>query len=520
MKKIFCLLGVGIALSWQVAFSQSGAAHNPVIYADVPDMSMVRVGDTYYMSSTAMHLSPGLPIMKSKDLINWEVASYCYNSLGDLDELKLNNGKNIYGGGTWASSIRYHEGVFYVTTFSYSTGKTHVYRTRDIEKGNWEATSFSPACHDHSLFFDEGRIYLIWGGGRLNIAELNEDMSGLKEGTERVLIENATAPVGVKEGMPAEGSQLFKINGKYYLVNICWPVGGMRTVLVHRADNLNGPWEGKVMLQDRGIAQGGLVDTPQGEWYAYLFRDNGSVGRIPYWAPVQWVDGWPVMGIDGKVPDTLNRPVQKSGIPGIVSSDEFSRKKNDAALPLVWQWNHEPDNTLWSVSGRKGYLRLKTGRIDTDFLQARNTLTQRTFGPICSGITAIDVSQMKEGDCAGLALLQKKYGWVGVKYENGSKKIVMVSAQNDKPEEVESLPLSQKKLFLKASCDYTDSKDIADFYYSLNGKDWKKIGNQLRMEYSIPHFMGYRFGLFNYASQQAGGYVDFDYFRVSDKKLK
>ena len=261
-----------------------------------------------------------------------------------------------------------------------------------------------------------------------------------------------------------------------------------------------------------------MIDTPDGRWFAYLFRDNGSVGRIPYLVPVKWEDGWPVLGINGKVPETLDLPASKGLIPGIVASDEFTRKKKDAALPLVWQWNHNPDNSLWSVSERKGYLRLKTGRIDTDFLSARNTLTQRTIGPVCSGTTSMDVSDMKEGDFAGLALLQKKYGWIGVKYENGVKKIVMVSAQTDKPEEVESLPLNQNTVFLKAECDFTDKKDIADFYYSLDGKKWTKIGSQLKMAYTLPHFMGYRFGLFNYATKTPGGYVDFDYFRISDSK--
>jgi beta-xylosidase len=164
------------------------------------------------------------------------------------------------------------------------------------------------------------------------------------------------------------------------------------------------------------------------------------------------------------------------------------------------------------VNGKKGYLRLKTGRVDDDFLQAKNTLTQRTIGPECSGSTAIDVSNMKEGDFAGLALLQKKYGLVGVKYENGEKKIVMVSAQNEEPDEVESIPLNHKNVYLKAECDFRNRKDVADFYFSLDGKKWIKIGSQLKMEYTLPHFMGYRFGLFNYATQQTGGFVDFDYF--------
>jgi beta-xylosidase len=518
LKRNLILSLISCNFLFNALFIHAQSARNPIIFADVPDMSMIRVGDVYYMSSTTMHMSPGVPIMKSEDLVNWQIVNYAYNILDDVDALNLENGKNAYGGGSWASCLRYHDGVYYVSTFSDTTNKTYIYTTNDIEKGLWKETSFTPAYHDHTLFFDDdGRIYMIWGAGKLMITELEADLSGVKKGTEKELIENASAPAGSEIGLGAEGSQLFKINGNYYLFNITWPKGGMRTVVIHRADNIHGPYEGRIGLQDRGIAQGGLIDTPDGRWFSYLFRDYGAVGRIPYLVPVKWEDDWPVLGIDGKVPDTLDLPASKGLIPGIVSSDEFSRQKGDRALPLVWQWNHNPDNTLWSVYERKGYLRLRTGRIDNDFLQARNTLTQRTFGPACSGIASIDVSNMKEGDFAGLALLQQKYGQVGVKYENGDKFIVMVSAESDVPVEMERIPLTQKTVFLKAECNFKDRADIAKFYYSLDEKLWKPIGPSLKMAYTIPHFMGYRFGLFNYATQNTGGYVDFDYFRISER---
>jgi beta-xylosidase len=507
----FSLLAV---VSESSVFAQN-RAKNPVIHADVPDMSMIRVGDTYYMSSTTMHMSPGVPIMKSKDLVNWEIVSYCYDTLNNVDALNLENDKNAYGSGSWASCIRYHNDTYYVSTFAGTTNKTYIYSTKDIENGPWEKISFSPNYHDHTLFFDDdGKIYMIWGVGRLMMVELKKDLSGVKDGTERVLIENASEPAGDNIMLPAEGSQVFKANGKYYLFNITWPHGGMRTVIIHRADKITGLWESRLALQDRGIAQGGLIDTPDGNWYAYLFRDYGSVGRIPYLVPVTWEDGWPVLGTDGKVPEELDLPASKGLIPGIVASDEFKRKRGESDLPLVWQWNHNPDNELWSVNLRKGYLRLKTGRVDEHFLQAKNTLTQRTIGTECSGSTSIDVSNMKEGDFAGLALLQRKYGLVGVKYENGLKRIVMISAQNENPVEVESLPLEQKTVYLKAECDFRDRKDMAGFYFSYDNKKWTKIGSQLHMEYTLPHFMGYRFGLFNYATQTTGGHVDFDYFKI------
>ena len=411
MKELFSLYGLlAIAFHFLMGPLQAQKATNPIMFADIPDIALIRVRDTYYMSSTTMHMSPGVPIMKSKDLVNWKLVNYAYDTLANVDELNLENGKSTYGRGSWASSMRYHKGTYYVTTFAQTTGKTYVYTTKNIEKGAWKVSSFKPSYHDHTLFFDDdGRVYMIYGAGKLRLIELNAEASGVKAGTtEQVVIENASAPAGTNINLNAEGSQLFKFNGKYYLFNIVWPRGGMRTVLIHRADKITGPYEGRVALQDLGVAQGGLIDTPDGNWFAYLFRDFGSVGRIPYLVPVKWVDGWPVLGVGGKVSETLNLPASKGLIPGIIASDEFNRRKGEPVLPLVWQWNHNPKNNLWSLSERKGYLRLKTGRIDTSFLLARNTLTQRTIGPVCTGSTSLDVSHMKDGDFAGLCLLQKK----------------------------------------------------------------------------------------------------------------
>jgi beta-xylosidase len=491
-------------------------AQNPILFADVPDLSMIRVGDTYYMSSTTMHMSPGLPIMKSTDLVNWTLISYAYDTLANIDELNLENGKSTYGRGSWASSIRYHNGVYYVSTFAQTTGKTYIYSTRDIEKGPWNISSFKPSYHDHTLFFDNNhKVYMIYGAGKIKLIELTADASKVKADVpEKVIIDNASLPAASNIMLPAEGSQLFKVNGKYYLFNIVWPKGGMRTVLIHRADKIDGPYEGRVALEDRGIAQGGLIDTPDGRWFAYLFRDYGSVGRIPYLVPVEWQDGWPVLGVNRKVPDDLSPfglPSSKGLIPNIVASDEFERKAGENPLPLVWQWNHNPDNMLWSLEEREGFLRLKTGRIDTSLLQSRNTLTQRTIGPKCVGSTSIDISAMKDGDFAGLILLQKKYGAIGVVTEGKQKFVVMKTESG----QVEKVKIKQKNIYLKAECNFLDMKDVSTFFYSTDNKTWKRIGNDLHMSYTLPHFMGYRFGLFNYATKNPGGHVDFDYFRIT-----
>jgi len=507
-----------LTLTYVGVTAQQNSAENPIIFADVPDLSMIRVGDTYYMSSTTMHMSPGLPIMKSKDLVNWTMLNYAYQSLEGSDAMNMANGQTAYGNGTWASSLKYHNQTFYVSTFSKTTGKTYIFHTKDIEKGDWKMISFSPSLHDHSLFFENDKAYMVYGAGQIKIVELKTDLSGINTDVpERVLIQNASLPSGTNIGLPAEGSQLFKINGKYYLMNITWPKGGMRTVVVHRADQLMGPYEGKVALQDLGVAQGGLISTPQGDWYAYLFRDYGAVGRIPYWVPVIWKDGWPVMGVDGKVPQKLPLPASKGMVPAIAASDDFNRKENDADLPLVWQWNHNPDHQFWSVRKRKGYLRLVNGRTDSSFLTARNTLTQRTFGPFSSANTLIEVDHMKDGDFAGLGVLQKNFGQIGVRSENGKKAIFFVDASTGHAVETKLIDLTQSKVYFRISCDFSNRKDLANFAYSLNGKEWVAVDHPVKMTYTLPHFMGYRFALFNYAKKMTGGYIDIDYLHVSAK---
>jgi beta-xylosidase len=524
---LVCLAALGLSLApgvglGSLACAAEAAARNPIVWADIPDLAVIRVGDVYYMSSTTMHLSPGLPIMKSTDLVNWQLVGYAYDTLGDNDALKLQNGKNAYGAGSWASSLRFHNGCFYASTFSSTTGKTHVYRTKDIEKGPWTESSFRPALHDHSLIFDDdGRVYMAYGSGDIRLIELTADATAIKPGgVNQVIIPNASLVAGPKVGLPAEGSQIRKINGKYYLFSITWPQKGMRTQLVFRADKITGPYEGRVALSDAGVAQGGLIDTPRGDWYALLFQDHGAVGRVPFLVPVTWEDGWPVLGVGGKAPATLNIPAGAGGVPRIVASDDFDPRPEAAgrpALSLPWQWNHNPDNEFWSLTRRPSFLRLTAGRVDADFLSARNTLTQRTFGPECSGTVSVDVSHMKDGDFAGLGVLQKRYGLVGVKMTGNAKSIVMVSAESDSPVEAESAPLAQDIVYLKVDCDFKNRADKAFFFHSCDGGKWTAIGKPLRMTYTLPHFMGYRFALFNYATRTAGGFVDFDYFRLSDK---
>lgn len=478
---------------------------NPFIHADIPDVSIVRVGGTFYMSHTTMHMTPGVPIMKSTDLVNWKTVGYCYQILANSDALNLANGKDAYGAGSWASSIRHKDGTFHVLVPSNTTGRTHLYTTKDAEKGPWKETIL-PFYHDPSLVLDDdGRNYVVYGQGDIKIAELAADLSGAKSGgLAKTILPQAHSVASTSVILGAEGSQVFKKDGYYYVFNICWPNGGGRTEICHRAKSLSGPWEGKVVLNSNGVAQGGVVDDAKGGWWGYLFQDNGAVGRSPWIMPVTWVDGWPVFN-GGVAPKTLAMATDDATGTGFATSDDF----NSASMRLEWQWNHNADKN-WSLTARPGHYRIATGRVDGGILSARNTLTQRSFGPKCSGRIALDASGLKDGDVAGLAAFADSLGFVAVKNTGGALSVVKYKGSRQEA----SVAIAQKRVFLRVDMDFTNRTDKATFFYSLDSVSWKGIGNTLQMSYTLGMFMGYRFALFDYATKTAGGYADFDWFKV------
>ena len=921
MRNTFLKRAVGVALALTmtlsaiplspraVAASDSGneTFTNPVMYADVPDVDVIRVDDAYYMVSTTMHLSPGCPVMKSTDLVNWETVSYTYDILDDGDKFALRNGESDYGNGSWAASIRHYNGKYYVSFASLSTGKTYIFSTTDVENGTWHRSEFNGYLHDVSLLTtqDDG-MYVVYGSGTARCRPVYEDENGdITLGDEVTLIEytgldNDGNPVNGPVSYISEGIHAYEIGDYYYLFMIQWPTGGRRQEVCWRASSLDGPWESRKVfdsglefdgqMDNAGVAQGGIVQAADGSWYAMLFQDHSSVGRIPVLVPVTWEDGWPVFGDEnGQAPVEMDLPGTYTGEKDIVVSDEFyngqphsfaadnrsvstaadtatqnaaaveaqptadqeaermelivnggfedgtenwatqqtatltpvdedgntvllvsdrtntasgpkqlltgkvhagqtiyvsarvrydegpdtrlfhismqnnadgnlwdgidnagsatakrgewttitgsytipndadlsyssifvetnwtpeqdpdtdlidfyvddvsvtveveepdygiivnggfengsepwavqeastleivteeafsgsysakiSDRTNTASGPkqvltgqlsqgqkvqvsatvkyndgpasktfnfciqcgdwrgidvvgsvtaqkgqwatitgtytipndadmsyvgcfietawtatpdptndlfdfyvddvsvvvlpdekepvepgenddngsyldLAWQWNHNPNNNDWSLTQRNGFLRLTTGTKAKNILEARNTLTQRTYGPTCSGNVALEIAGMKNGDVAGLAAFQQRYGYVGVKMENGTKYLVMTKTESDSDPngtEVERVALDNgvNRVYLRVDFDYTQRKDQATFFYSLDGAAWTQIGNTLQMAYTMPHFMGYRFGLFNYATQTTGGYVDFDYFHVSDQ---
>ena len=512
---------------------------NPMLWADVPDPDVIRVGDTFYLVSTTMHLMPGAPIMKSKDLKNWETVGYIFDKLTDSPKYDLLQG-TAYGRGQWATSLKYHKGKFYALLAPNeqgAMGDTYIFSAEKAE-GPWTIVSRMRHFHDCSLFFDDDdRVYVIYGTGEM--MELKADLSDVIEGTHRQIFQREEDEKGL-----LEGSRVIKHNGKYYLLMIShtYGPGKHRREVCYRSDNIHGPWEKQVILESEfgGFsyeAQGTIVDTEDGDWYGIIFQDRGGVGRVLTVMPCRWINGWPMLGDEnGKVPDTV-RPL-KSGEPEatIVKADDFSQAK----LGLHWQWNHNPIDQAWSLTERPGYLRLKTNRVVPNIYLAPNTLTQRMEGPSCSGIIVMDLSRMKDGDRAGLAAFNSDTGALTVKktgkkltLEMNELKVELTDrnkeVKNVEEKTIESVELKQQKIWLRIDADFRPvkaqgfmpGKDLATFYYSLDGETWTKMGSDYKMGFDWRRFfMGSKFGIFNYATKKAGGYVDidtFDYRRTSTK---
>ena len=506
----------------------ASTVNNPIIWADVPDDDIIRVGDTYYMVSTTMFFSPGAPIMKSKDLANWEICNYVFDTYANGDVQNLKNGKNDYSHGQWATSLRYNEknGKYYAFFGSYGTNKSYICSTDDIEHGEWSRVELNGMYHDASILFDDdGRNYLVYGaGGTCSIKEFNSDMTGWKSGGfEKQLFKTNF------NNLAGEGWHIHKINGYYYILGIAWPSGHGRLEFCYRSRNLNGSWENKTLLDSglgsygSGCAQGGIVDTPDGKWYGLVFQDHGAVGRIPVLVPVTWQNDWPMMGVNGKAPITLDLGTSKGT--DVAGDDSFDYSSND--LALEWSWNHNPDNSAWSVTERPGWLRLKNKNIASHLLNARNTLTMRTEGPACSSYIKLDTSNMKVGDYAGLSAFQLKYGCIGVYVnDSGAKKIYMSvnngnEVGNSSNKIVAEQNLSGNEIYLKVDFKFanvnsdgssSNNIDKANFYYSYDGQNWTKLGQELSMSYDLKLFTGYRSGIYSYPTKNTGGYADIDFF--------
>ena len=499
---------------------KSATFRNPVILADCPDPSMCRAGDYVYMVTTTMHFMPGAPVMRSKDMVHWEIVSYIFDGIDSPEySFEAENGKTGYGAGQWATSIVHHKGKFYAWFIVNDVGG-FMY-TADRPEGPWRLLSRGPYLHDGSLVFDDdGRVYVFHGSG--HVTEMKEDLTGAKPGgLDRQLFERG------EETALLEGSAAFKKDGYYYLMMVsCFLPNHPRREVCYRSKSLDGEWEKKVILETEfenwgGVGQGCVVECPDGKWRAMVFQDRGGLGRIPCLMGVTWKDGWPILGNrEGKIPSDFTKPYPS--LSGIVGSDGFKKK----TLDLRWQWNHNPLDGAWSLVERPGWMRLKAQKVAPNIFLARNTLTQRMIGPQCEGEIRMDVSRMKDGDRAGLAAFQSDSAVLAVVCEDGRKRLVMSEEKsvfeegrrNPRAEvsEKESVALSSDIVYLRIRTDFRPGQDWAEMDWSPDRKTWCRIGTRFPLRFDWTRmFVGSRFAIFCYPTKSPGGYVDVDYFRFS-----
>lgn len=537
MKKFFLLTFVSLSIctvklraqtklaaTEYTADNGDGTFKNPLLWGDWPDPDVIRVGDYFYMVSTSMHYVPGSPILRSRDLVNWEMAGYAVDHYTENPKFNMEGG-TMYLNGSWANTIRYHNGLFYVGFCTPSgwgapdaKGQFSICTAKSV-KGPWKRTIFPQYLYDPSLFFDEdGKVYVVHGSGTLYITELNADALSVKGDTIRIWDKPIKRPPGstahYKEyGM--EGSHMYKINEYYYLTNPAGGTEGWQVCL--RSKNITGPYESKIIYQDEstypnnGLHQGGMVQLKNGDWWFIIMQDRGAIGRVPHLLPVTWVDGWPILGENGKGYANGKKPDVGKSYPIIrpATSDDF----NKGTLGLQWQWNHNPDPARWSLGERKGYLRLRAS-LASDLKNARNTLTQRVQGPASQGTVEMDVSGLRDGNIAGFGIFEFPYAFIALRKEAGKSSLVMV---ND-GKVIDSIPdFSYRKLWVRANV--THENFAASFSYSVDGKQFKSLGNTLKMSLGLL-WTANRFAIFNFSTRKdgVGGYVDFNWFHFKGEK--
>ena len=519
----------------------NGSFTNPIFYDEFSDPDLIRVGDWFYMTGTTMHAVPGLPVLRSHDLVNWEFVSYAMPAFPEGPEYRLEAGRDLYGQGIWAPVLRHHDGRFHIFANINERG-LHVFSAED-PAGPWRHSVIDRNLHDLSVLFDDdGRVWAVFNYNEVRLVELRPDLSGVVEGSERVII-----PAG--NGM-GEGHHFYKVQGRYYIISANYaPVGRMQAA---RADRLDGPWEtvaisaSESMGFQRGwwengvsqrspiptdgsvfsarkpgdnelgavpLHQGGIVQTANGEWWGFSMMDLKSIGRTTFLSPVTWHAGWPYFGLPGNLgrsPRTWRKP--QVGVPMAPHAPYARSESFDApALQPVWQWNHQPQAGRWSLAERPGHLRLHALPA-TSFLHARNTLTQRAMGPEATATVVLDAAALAPGDVAGLGLLNMPAAWLAVVQSGDDRVLRWYSQAGDRQIDV---PLPADRLHLRVRGDH--DQDLAWFAWSVDGREFHDIGGPVRLPYQLKTFQGTRYALFAYNRDgRDGGHADFDSFALAE----
>ncbi|WP_241213561.1 MULTISPECIES: glycoside hydrolase 43 family protein [unclassified Sphingomonas] len=483
-----------------------GTYRNPPLNADYPDPDIIRVGKDFYFASTTFANVPGLTILHSRDLVNWDILSHVIPKLTGAAEFDLKDGGS-YRAGVYAPSLRYHAGIYYLAVTPIRQN-TRIYRARD-PRGPWTYAELDRAAFDPALFFDEdGQVYLATSIGTNGTITLHTlDKTASKITASRVIYYNKGA----------EGSKLLKRNGWYYLFNA---IPNKLALTVSRARSLDGPWETKPQIDDTtGGHQGALVDLADGRDVGFVMRDSGPIGRVTNISPVFWQDGWPVWGTPeqpGRVPDRARKPIQGGRFTEPPASDDFTA----ATLGRQWQWNHNPLDSYWSLTARRGWLRLRAVQAD-QFWWARNTLVQKGQAPRSRGEVVVDPAGIRPGDVCGFGTFGKYSAEIAlVGQPDGSRALSMRVTESTtagpKTEiRVAAIPTRALRLWLRTEMDFTAATALLS--YSEDGRSFTPLGGTVPLVYDwrTGTFQGVQFALSCFNPGASGGALDVDRFTLS-----
>jgi beta-xylosidase len=489
---------------------------NPVIWEDLPDVEILRVDDTFYYTASTFHNSPGAPVLRSYDLVNWEYIGHSVPVLDFDTSYDLANGKRSYVNGIWASSLVYRKSnkTFYWYGCMHNVGGGYMF-TATSPTGPWTKHKTNFCYYDVGLLVDDDdKMYAVYGNNAISVAQVNPD-TFTQVKAQKIL----DTPASV--GGPLEGSHFLKKGTDYYVFSTQYANGEW---VMKSTSGPFGPYELKsfaVKLPFAGSGagasphQGNVFNTQNGEWYYMGFNDAYPAGRIPVMAPVTWsTDGWPsVTLVGGKWGATYPFPKLPCGAGKVKSRygrDDFSA----SSLEPWWEWNHNPDNTKWTVGGG---LTLQTATVTTDPYAARNTLTRRMPGPTSTATIELDYKSMKDGDVAGLAAWRDTTSFIAVKRTGGTDKVVLVSNAtldsswntSSRGTDGASAAISGGKIWLRVKANIrTDSGGgTATFFYSTDGATFTQLGGAFTMKRDWTYFLGYRYAILNYATTALGGSV-------------
>lgn len=497
----------------------NGNYRNPIIHADYSDPDVIRVGDDYWMVASSFTCMPGIPILHSKDLVNWEIVNHVYPSLpsGKYD-------RPAHGEGSWAPAIRHHDGMYYVYFCTPQDG-LFVARASD-PRGKWELTQMVEVAkwEDPCPFWDEdGNAYLahsIHRGGPAIIHRMSADGLRLLDNGKVVYHDEETNPI-------LEGLKMEKRDGWYYIFA---PAGGVesgwQTVL--RSRDIFGPYEARRVMEegDNGINgphQGALVETQTGEWWFINFQSKGIYGRVTHLQPAKWSgDGWIVIGEDnngdgiGNPVLTYRKPDVGATYPTVLpqTSDEFQ----DTTPGKQWQWQSNPRAEWYSLSSRPGYMRLYSIPCPSEhgnLYYAGNLYLQKLPAPTFTAVTYLESKFTADGERAGLIMMGNEYSYIALIGGSDGNRIAVVKGKYDKfavvPEEVASIPVATSNVWLKAEL-LNDHE--CEYSYSTDGVTYHRLGEPCAVKPGM--WIGAKIGIFSSSPNVVGsdGYADFDYFRI------